>query len=112
MRTISPRNHHSNDGHRVNQASRRDPALRTFYTSACRQPRPAQKAFDALDGAIFERIARACAVWKTTPTRGAIKMQGPEDYWRIRVGDWRIIYSIFDRELVVLVVKLGHRREI
>ncbi|MCX6997107.1 MAG: type II toxin-antitoxin system RelE/ParE family toxin [Kiritimatiellaeota bacterium] len=39
-------------------------------------------------------------------------MAGVENQWRLRVGDRRILYAIIDRELVVLVVKLGHRREI
>ena len=32
--------------------------------------------------------------------------------WRVRVGDYRIVYDIFDGELVVLVLTAGHRREI
>jgi len=43
---------------------------------------------------------------------GAVKMQGRESYWRIRVGDYRVIYQIRDRRLLVLVVRIGHRREV
>lgn len=32
--------------------------------------------------------------------------------WRIRVGDYRIIYDIQDSQLIVMVIKIGHRREI
>jgi mRNA interferase RelE/StbE len=32
--------------------------------------------------------------------------------YRVRVGDWRIIYEIRDAEVVVLVLRVGHRREI
>jgi mRNA-degrading endonuclease RelE of RelBE toxin-antitoxin system len=32
--------------------------------------------------------------------------------WRVRVGDYRILYEIHDRELVVIVVTIGHRREV
>jgi mRNA interferase RelE/StbE len=39
-------------------------------------------------------------------------MQGRESYWRIRVGDYRVIYQIRDRRLLVLVVRIGHRREV
>lgn len=38
-------------------------------------------------------------------------MTGVES-WRIRVGDYRIVYDIEDSELIVLVVAVGHRREI
>ena len=78
-----------------------------------RLTRPAQKALDALEGDIFARLVDALRGLEDTPRPpGAVKMAGGENQWRVRVGDWRIIYSIFNRELVVLVVKLGHRREI
>ncbi len=40
---------------------------------------------------------------------GAEKLTGTEDLYRVRVGDWRIVYAIRDRELVVIVVRIGHR---
>ena len=40
---------------------------------------------------------------------GCLKMAGYRDQWRIRVGDWRVIYRIDDGILVVLVVTLGPR---
>ena len=43
---------------------------------------------------------------------GSVKLQGEDDLYRIRVGDYRIVYEIQDAVLVVLVVQLGHRREI
>ena len=42
---------------------------------------------------------------------GAKKLSG-RDAWRIRVGDYRVIYEIHDDALVVLVVSIGHRRDI
>jgi mRNA interferase RelE/StbE len=44
--------------------------------------------------------------------RGVIKLAGDENLYRVRVGDYRIIYQIQDKVLVVLVVKIGHRREV
>jgi mRNA interferase RelE/StbE len=41
----------------------------------------------------------------------AVKLKGREGY-RIRIGDYRIIYSFDSKELTVLVIKIGHRREI
>jgi len=43
---------------------------------------------------------------------GCVKLQGPEELYRVRVGDYRIVYQIQDAVLVVLVVEVGHRREI
>ena len=42
---------------------------------------------------------------------GAVKLSGME-YYRVRQGDYRIVYEIQDDVLVVIVVKIGHRREI
>ncbi|AFL80294.1 addiction module toxin, RelE/StbE family [Aequorivita sublithincola DSM 14238] len=43
--------------------------------------------------------------------QGYIKLKGREAY-RIRISDYRIIYEIFDNELIVDVVALGHRKDI
>ena len=44
---------------------------------------------------------------------GAKALQGEErGYMRIRAGDYRVIYRIEDRQLVVFVVRIGHRREV
>jgi mRNA interferase RelE/StbE len=44
--------------------------------------------------------------------RGVRRLAGPEQLYRVRVGDYRIIYEIRDRDLLLLVVVLGHRREV
>ena len=41
-----------------------------------------------------------------------MKLQGSEDFYRIRVVDYRIVYQIQDAILIVLVVGIGHRREV
>jgi mRNA interferase RelE/StbE len=44
---------------------------------------------------------------------GAIPLRGGgKGLWRVRVGDWRIIYQIRDDELVVLIIAVAHRREV
>jgi mRNA interferase RelE/StbE len=35
-----------------------------------------------------------------------------EDYYRLRVGSYRIIYEKRDKELIILIIRIGHRREI
>jgi mRNA interferase RelE/StbE len=42
----------------------------------------------------------------------ARQLVGGAGEWRVRTGDFRIIYEIHDAELVVLVVKVGHRRDV
>lgn len=40
------------------------------------------------------------------------KLAGEGDLYRLRVGDYRVAYEINDGELVILVVKVGHRRDV
>jgi len=39
-------------------------------------------------------------------------MKGHEDLWRIQVGDYRVIYTIEDGKLLVLVVRIEHRKDV
>lgn len=39
-------------------------------------------------------------------------LAGPANIWRVRVGDYRIVYAIKGDVLLVLVLRIGHRREI
>jgi len=43
--------------------------------------------------------------------RGAVKLAGADHTWRVRSGDYRLVYSVEGGTLVVEVVKVGHRRE-
>ena len=43
---------------------------------------------------------------------GCVKLAGDENLWRIRVGDYRVVYEIHDKRLLVLVVRVGHRRDV
>ena len=58
------------------------------------------------------RIIAAIDALATDPRlRGCIRLEG-RDAWRIRVGTYRVIYEIHDARLVVLVVAVGHRRDV
>jgi mRNA interferase RelE/StbE len=43
---------------------------------------------------------------------GAKKLKGSSELWRVRAGDYRVIYSIHDDVLLILVVKIGHRGDV
>lgn len=58
------------------------------------------------------RIKAALAALQEDPIpRGAKRLVGNESF-RIRVGDYRIIYELRDSQLLVLVLRIGHRREV
>lgn len=59
------------------------------------------------------RVQAAIELLAETPRPpGAKKLSGSSGDWRVRTGDYRIIYEIRDAELIVLVVAMGHRRDI
>ncbi len=60
-----------------------------------------------------ERIRHAIDALAATPRPpSTVKMHGSDGYYRLRVGDYRVVYAIEDAVLLVLVVRIGHRREV
>ena len=73
----------------------------------------AEKQFAKLPKDIQKRLFAVFIALADNPRpHGMIKLQGNTDYFRVRVGDYRIVYAIDDQELKVLVLTLGHRRDI
>jgi mRNA interferase RelE/StbE len=73
--------------------------------------RKARRELDRIHEPDFSRIAEAILKLEDDPRpRGCRKLRGLEG-WRIRVGDWRVIYHIDDEERVVTVVAIRRRRE-
>jgi mRNA interferase RelE/StbE len=73
----------------------------------------AARQLERLDRQVQERIRDAVATLAGNPRPfGVRKLSGPEELYRIREGDWRIVYQIRDQALRVLVVRIGHRRDI
>jgi mRNA interferase RelE/StbE len=75
-------------------------------------PRSVEKQLDRLPGDILERVVRRLAGLETQPRPSDVKKLKGRDAWRIRVGDYRVIYETHDRGLQVIVVTVGHRREV
>ena len=73
----------------------------------------ARKQFEKLPAQVRRRLAPEIDSLAKEPRPADVKhLAGPDDLWRIRVGAYRIVYAIEDDRLVVLVVKLGHRRDV
>jgi mRNA interferase RelE/StbE len=73
---------------------------------------PAAKQLAKLDRTVAKRVGAAISGLAQNPRPAGCKKLVGVDAWRIRVGDRRVIYQIYDRQLIVLVVRIGHRREI
>jgi mRNA interferase RelE/StbE len=73
----------------------------------------ANRQFRKLPALIRQRLKRHIDSLATDPRpSGTLKMHGEPDLYRIRVGDYRIVYYVWDREREVLVVKIRNRREV
>ncbi len=73
----------------------------------------ARKAFLALDKPVRRRIGEAVEALAADPRPAAAKMiTGAHGVLRIRVGDYRVLYTIDEGQLIVLVLDAGHRSEI
>ncbi len=65
-----------------------------------------------LPAAIVHRIAPIIEGLCEQPRpRGCLKLEGEEATYRIRIGDYRIVYEISDADRVVLITRVRHRRE-
>lgn len=73
----------------------------------------AEKKFSKLEKSIQKRIADFINTKLAKNPRQYSKMLISNDkYYRSRVGDYRIIFEIKDKELVIILIDIGHRREI
>ena len=74
----------------------------------------AERQFDHLPQQTKNRLAPRINALATNPRpSGVVKLTGrTTDLYRIRVGNSRVVYAIKDEILVVLVVSVGHRKEI
>jgi mRNA interferase RelE/StbE len=73
----------------------------------------AVRQLEELPRAIQNRIALKIEALRNDPfPTGCKKLAGLTDAWRVRVGDYRVIYQVQRGILVVLVLIVGHRREV
>ena len=75
--------------------------------------RLARRQIDRLPATIASRIISAIQSLAQEPRlRGCAKLEGRAHTWRIRVGEFRVIYEIRGKELVIVVIRVAHRREV
>ncbi len=75
--------------------------------------RSARQELEALEVPLAARVLRRIEALARNPRpAGAHKLQGTQHLWRIRIGDYRVGYSIDDRQHVVDIVRVRHRRDV
>ena len=73
----------------------------------------AEKELEALPDDVLARVLRKMETLRSTPRpKGCKKLKGYKDQWRIRVGDWRLVYIIDDAAKLVSITRIAHRREV
>lgn len=75
--------------------------------------RSAAKDLRRLSSRVHDQVVdRIAALARNPRPFGSRKLSGSENDWRIRVGDYRVIYEIADKIRVVRVYRIRHRREV
>lgn len=77
----------------------------TFRTSAAKELRK-------LPIAARKQVSELIDSLEANPRPHGVKKMVGVDAWRIRIGDYRVVYSIADQQLVVEVIRIGNRREV
>lgn len=73
----------------------------------------AQRQVKALPLPVQQRVNKAVKALRDNPwPPGAKKLKDTQDLYRIRVGDYRVIYGVGGDLLLVLVVTVGHRKDV
>jgi len=73
----------------------------------------AEREWRKLPREIQPRINRTLLALEDTPRlHGVTKLSGSSDRWRVRVGNYRIIYRIDDTARQVTVLRIAHRRQV
>ena len=74
--------------------------------------RRAQRALDRLPKTDFQAVVEAIKDLAQTPRPRGVEKVKSTGLWRIRQGDYRIIYAIDDNRQIIIIVRVGHRKEI
>lgn len=73
----------------------------------------AERGFLALPKDIQKRLDKCLLSLQDNPRAPGVKaLTGEPGVFRLRVGDYRVLYEVHDNELIVLVLKVGHRRDV
>ena len=74
--------------------------------------RSARRELERLDSPTVTRVwSKIEALARNPRPVGCVKLVGPQNLWRIRIGDYRVVYSIDDAARVVDIVTVRHRKD-
>ena len=74
---------------------------------------PARKELEALPDSVLARVLQKMEALRHAPRpAGCKKLKGYKDQWRVRAGDWRVVYIIDDAAKLISITRIAHRREV
>ena len=73
--------------------------------------RAAQKELESLSGRNYEAVAKAIESLETTPRPRGVKKLADSGLWRIKLGQYRVVYAIDDEARLIIVVRVARRKE-
>ena len=82
------------------------PYLIEFKKSAAKE---IEKLPASVQGDITQEIAKLASIPRPV---GCKKLKGSDNLWRIRVGDYRVIYTLKDGLLVIEIIRIRHRKDV
>jgi mRNA interferase RelE/StbE len=74
--------------------------------------RSAEKEMEKLPQIVRNRISNRILSLETNPRPKGAKKLSTRDEYRLRVGNYRILYTVSDSESAVIIIAVGHRREV
>ena len=75
------------------------------------QPTP-RKALLKLSRKVQRKVVKLLEALADQPRPdGVVKLAGDDNLWRVRIGDYRVVYEIHDARLIVLVLRIAHRKD-
>lgn len=77
-----------------------------------RLKKSAQKELNKLPKQIGIRVSKAIYNLANNPRKGKVRPMIGTKSWRLRVGNYRVIYDISDKELTILIVRMRHRKDV
>ena len=73
----------------------------------------ARKELEGLPDNVLVRVVQKLESLGHAPRpTGCKKLKGYKDQWRVRVGDWRVVYLIDDATKLISITRIAHRREV
>ncbi len=71
-----------------------------------------QKELEKIPRPFYDKIKEAILNLEINPRPAGVKKLTDRSAWRIRIGNYRVVYEIDDQSKIIIVIEIGHRKEV